>query len=218
MRWFRFATAVVYICVSSAPAGAAGLGVRISDTHGSAVSDAVVTVAQLPGAGTLPASPPVTRVIDQKNETFLPYIEVFRPGDKVVFHNSDHTRHHAYSFAPARQFEFVIAPGESSIPLQLDKLGVIAVGCNIHDRMITYLYVTDAPHVARSGGDGIAQLSNLAKGEYDVHVWHPQLRPGAGVDTQRLTIADATELKDLQFTLSLLPDPRLPPDRERAGY
>jgi plastocyanin len=218
MRWFRFATAIVYICLSSATAGAAGLGVRISDTRGHAVSDAVVTIAPQSGNSVSPPPPPATRVIDQKNETFLPYIEVFRPGDKVVFRNSDNTRHHAYSFAPARQFEFVLAPGEISAPLQLDKLGVIAVGCNIHDQMITYLYVTDAPHVAHSGGDGIAQLSNLPKGDYAVRVWHPQLRPGAGVDVQRLTIADATELKDLEFTLSLLPDPRLPPDRERAGY
>jgi plastocyanin len=218
MRWFQFAAATVYICASSAPAGAAGLGVRISDARGNAVSDAVVTVVLQSGGSVPPAPSLATRVIDQKNETFIPYIEVFRPGDKVVFHNSDNTRHHAYSFAPARQFEFVLAPGESSTPLQLDKLGVVAVGCNIHDQMITYLYVTDAQHVARSGGDGIAQLSNLAKGQYDVRVWHPQLRPGAGVDTQRLTIADATELKDLKFTLSLLPDPRLPPDRERAGY
>jgi len=218
MRWFRFAAATVYICASSAPAGAAGLGVRISDARGNAVPDAVVTVALQSGGSVSPSPSPSTRVIDQKNETFIPYIEVFRPGDKVVFRNSDNTRHHAYSFAPARQFEFVLAPGESSAPLQLDKLGVVAVGCNIHDQMITYLYVTDAPHVARSGADGIAQLSNLAKGEYDVRVWHPQLRPGAGVDTQRLTIADATELRDLKFTLSLLPDPRQPPDRERAGY
>ena len=136
----------------------------------------------------------------------------------MVFRNSDNTRHHAYSFAPAGQFEFVLAPGESSAPLQLDKLGVIAVGCNIHDQMITYLYVTDTPLVAHSGGDGIAQLSNLPKGDYAVRVWHPQLRPGAGADLRRLTITDASELKNLEFTLSLLPDPRLPPDRERAGY
>ena len=218
MRWFRFATAIVSMCLSSAPAGAAGLGVRLCDARGHAVSDAVVTITPQSGASVSPAPSPATRAIDQKNETFIPYIEVFRSGDKVVFHNSDNTRHHAYSFAPARQFEFVLAPGESSAPLQLDKLGVIAVGCNIHDHMITYLYVTDAPHVAHSGGDGIAQLSNLPKGDYAVRVWHPLLRPGIGVDVQRLTINEATELKDLEFTLSLLPDPRLPPDRERSGY
>ena len=217
MRWFRFATAVVYICASSAPAGAAGLGVRISDVHGNAVADVVVTVAPQSGGSVSPAPPLATRVIDQKNETFIPYIEVFRPGDKVVFHNSDNTRHHAYSFAPARQFEFVIAPGESSAPLQLDKPGVIAVGCNIHDQMITYLYVTNAPHVAHSGADGIAQLSNLPKGDYEVRVWHPQIRPGAGVDLQQLRIGDATEPgRDASYLVPA--DPRLPPDRERAGY
>jgi len=72
MRWFRFATAAVYMCALSAPAAAAGLGVRISDARGNAVSDAVVTVVPQPGGGALPAAPASTRVIDQKNETFIP--------------------------------------------------------------------------------------------------------------------------------------------------
>jgi hypothetical protein len=64
----------------------------------------------------------------------------------------------------------------------------------------------------------IPVATDLPQGDFDVHVWHPQLRPGAAVDTQRLTITSATEKKGLAFTLPLLPDPRLPPDRERAGY
>jgi len=87
---------------------------------------------------------------DQKNLMFMPYIEVFRPGDEVVFRNSDRTRHHVYSFSSNRTFEFVLAPGQSSARMKLDKSGVIAGGCNIHDQMATYLYVSDAPWIART--------------------------------------------------------------------
>ncbi len=157
-------------------------------------------------------------IIDQKNETFVPYIEVFRPGDSVVFRNSDRTRHHVYSFAPVRQFEFMLSPGQSSTPMQLDNPGTIAVGCNIHDQMITYLYISAAPITARSGNDGRAHIDNIPPGAFDVRAWHPLLRPTAPDNTAPLTIADAAESKDLAFSLSLLPDPRTTLDRERVSY
>lgn len=197
-------------------AAAGELDVRVADAHGAPVADAVISAVPRNGAAAPSSIPAKTHVIDQRNETFIPYIEVFRPGDKVIFHNSDHTRHHAYSFAPARQFEFVLAPGESSTPLQLDQVGVIAVGCNIHDRMITYFYVTDAPFTALSHGDGGARLE-LPAGEYDVRVWHPRQRPGAADPGRAIAIADGAPAS-AAFTVGLLPDPRGVPDRERTSY
>jgi len=198
--------------------GAAQLDARISDTHGAAVADAVITIVPRGAAAAAPRASAETRVIDQKNETFIPYVEVFRPGDTVVFHNSDHTRHHVYSFAPARQFEFVLTTGQSSAPLSLEQTGVVAVGCNIHDRMITYLYISDAPWMARSAADGRVTIDTLPPGDFDVHVWHPQLRPGRPDPVQSLHIAAPAEVKELVFSLSLLPDPRTTTDRERVDY
>jgi plastocyanin len=199
-----------------APAVTAELAVRVADARGTPVADAVVTAVLRAGSPPLPVQSRL-HVIDQKNETFIPYIEVFRPGDRVIFHNSDATRHHAYSFAPARQFEFVLAPGESSAPLQLDQLGVIAVGCNIHDQMITYFYVTDAPFVARSASDGRARI-DLPAGSFDVRVWHPRLRPGSTDNVQAVVAAAGSAPANLVYTLTLLPDQRSSPDRERSTY
>jgi plastocyanin len=198
---------------------AAELTVRIATNHAAPVADAVVTITPKPGTAA-PAARSVaeTRIIDQKNETFIPYVEIFRPGDSIVFHNSDHTRHHVYSFAPARQFEFVLTSGESSSPLQLAHAGIVAVGCNIHDQMITYAFISDAPWIARSGADGRVVFDTLPAGDFDVRVWHPQLRPGQPDPVQVLHIAASSDAKDLTFSLSLLPDPRTPADRERAGY
>jgi plastocyanin len=197
----------------------ADLAVRVTDARGAPVPDAVVTAVPRAGSTVTASAPAASKmhIIDQTNETFVPYLEVFRPGDKVVFHNSDHTRHHAYSFAPARQFEFVLAPGESSTPLQLNQIGVIAVGCNIHDRMITYLYVTDAAFTARTGNDGQARI-DLPAGSYDVRIWHPRQRPGAADIVQTVTSAPHAPSADIAFVLALLPDQRKAPDRERSSY
>ena len=216
-RWHCMAAALFFRIPSL---GAAELTVQIVDVHRAPVADAVVTIVLKPGTAAPVVRPPApeTRIIDQKNETFIPYVEILRPGDSIVFHNSDHTRHHVYSFAPARQFEFVLTSGDSSTPLQLDHAGVVAVGCNIHDRMITYLYISDAPWIARSGADGRVAISALPPGDFEVHIWHPQLRPGQPDPLQTLHIAATTDARDLAFSLSLLPDPRVPADRERAGY
>jgi plastocyanin len=196
---------------------AAELDVRVSTAKGAPVADAIVSVLPRDSVAGAPDAAPATKIIDQKDETFIPYVEIFRPGDSVVFRNSDQTRHHVYSFAPARQFEFVLTSGQSSPPLRLEHAGVVAVGCNIHDRMITYLYIGDAPWMTRSGADGRAKIDALPAGDYDVQVWHPQLRPGQAAPKQTAHVTDAGT-PELTFTLSLLPDPRVTADRERADY
>jgi hypothetical protein len=149
---------------------------------------------------------------------FMPYIEVFRPGDSVVFRNSDNTRHHVYSFSPVKAFEFVLTPGQSSAPLALDKSGVVAVGCNIHDRMIAYLYISDAPWIAHSGADGKVNFDALPAGAYEVRVWQPRLRPNKPDLAQIATVLADADPQTLTFTLSLLPDPRTQFDREHTSY
>jgi plastocyanin len=196
-------------------ASAGELTVRVEDGRSAAVVDAVVTVRG--EAEAKRATAPATKVIDQRGERFLPYVEIFRPGDQVVFRNSDRTRHHVYSFAPAKSFEFVIAPGQSAAPVTLDQVGEIAVGCNIHDPMIAHLYISDATHIAKTGPDGRVVFAQLPEGRYTVEVWHPQLRPGRPEPHQTTTLE--TQDATLTFSLTLLADPRAGvDDPERSRY
>ncbi|UHQ19107.1 carboxypeptidase regulatory-like domain-containing protein [Lysobacter sp. KIS68-7] len=211
---------VVVACLLSLPSFAAGasLLVQVTDQNGQPVADAVVTVvppAPWSGAANLRST---SRTIDQKQLTFMPYVEVFRPGDSVVFRNSDSTRHHVYSFSPAKAFEFVVAPGESAAPLVLDKTGVVAVGCNIHDGMISYLYITDAPYYARTDARGRVSFDALPPGRYDVRVWQPRLPPGRPDLRERALVIAAGESKTLAFPITLRPDPRQQFDREHTHY
>ena len=207
-------------CVGSAVA--AELEVRVVDGKGQPVSDAVVTVV-VHGAASQPQremtdAAPARHVIDQKGLVFTPYVEVFRPGDEVTYRNSDRTRHHVYSFSPIKAFEFVLAPGAVSTPMKLERSGVIAVGCNIHDGMINYLYVTDAPVAARTDSRGRVVFEGLGEGRYNVRVWQPRL-PAGRPDLREKSIALAAgETKTLAFPLKLRPDPRRQFDREHTHY
>jgi hypothetical protein len=84
--------------------------------------------------------------------------------------------------------------------------------------MITYLFVSAAPAIALSGRDGIATIGDLAPGRYTARVWHPQLHPGQPQPTQTLVVADGAHDVQLDFTLSLIPDPRLFVDRGHLDY
>jgi plastocyanin len=191
------------------------LVVQVVDAQARPVGDAVVTViAQTPAA--VAAQPSMLRYVDQRNETFIPYVQVLQPGDRVVFRNSDHTRHHVYSFSPSKTFEFMLRPGDSSPALAFGQTGIVAVGCNIHDHMIAYLVVSATP--ARvTGVQGRAVFDALPPGGYTIQVWHPQLRPGSAL-ASATTMLTGAATRTLHFSLSLLPDPRALGDREHVDY
>ncbi len=63
-----------------------------------------------------------------------------------------------------------------------DKVGVVLLGCNIHDWMIGYIYVTDAPYFGKTTGQGHVELTGLRPGAYRVRVWHPRLDGDGRVD------------------------------------
>lgn len=202
---------------------AAELEVRVNDRQGKPVGDAVVTIVVRNPAPADKAKASVRptasrRVVDQKALAFTPYVEVFRPGDEVVYRNSDRIRHHVYSFSPIKAFEFVLAPAETSPALKLERSGVIAVGCNIHDGMINYLYISDAPWVARTDARGMVAFRDLPAGAYDVRVWQPRLPPKRPDLVQSGITLGAEERRSVDFALTLLPDSRRQFDREHTRY
>jgi hypothetical protein len=105
----------------------------------------------------------------------------------VSFPNRDDIRHQVYSFSPAKRFELRLYKGTPSEPVLFDKPGLVVLGCNIHDWMVGYIYVTDDPWFAVSDATGTLHLDALPAGRYQVTLWHPQmidLLPQAGADIE----------------------------------
>ena len=192
---------------------AATITATVTDNVGKLLPNAVVMIAPEPGT---PSPRPedsrlATATIDQKNETFVPSVVVIRAGGAVLFHNSDKTRHHVYSFAPARRFEIVLAAGEMSAPVRFDAPGSVAIGCNIHDHMTAHVLVTGAPWAKVTDMQGKAVVDGLPAGRFVATVWHPRLRPGT--ETPEMKIQLTAENSALAVTLPVLP-PRRPRPRE----
>jgi plastocyanin len=143
----------------------------------------------------LPArhSAPRTAVIDQRQKQFAPNILIIQTGTGVDFPNSDQIEHQVYSFSPAKSFQLSLYAGHKYPPIVFDKPGLVVLGCNIHDQMIAYIYVTDSPYFGRSDEAGRWSQHDLPAGSYRITAWHPRLQEAAGTSLQLpLNITEGT--------------------------
>ena len=180
---------LVFACMAVQPAARAGeLHAQVVDGDGNPLADAVV-VAFPADAGIQPGKPR-TEVEDQIDKEFVPYVQAIRVGSTVKFPNKDDIRHHVYSFSPAKKFELPLYSGTPATPILFDKVGVVKLGCNIHDWMLAYLYVTDAPYFGKTAAQGEIELKDLRAGTYRVRVWHPRLDGEEASTTRRIEVKD----------------------------
>lgn len=209
---FLLATALI-----DGGAAAASISLKITDADGHPLADAVVSVTPVikntASAGGAFATPS-DAVIDQRNETFVPYVVVIRRGGTVTFRNSDQTRHHVYSFSPIKHFEYVLKPKESSPPVVFDKPGIVVLGCNIHDQMIAFIDVTDAPWVTVTPPSGLARIDGLPSGDFVLTVWHPLIRPGVAPPTKTVLLPAQDSTSSVAVTI----DPPRPRDDDAGAY
>jgi plastocyanin len=170
--------------------------VTVQDARGGPVEEGVVWAA--PANGSAPRGS-LTAVMDQVDRTFVPHILPVQTGTAVSFPNSDNVRHQVYTISPAKRFQLPLYGGTPPAPVVFDRPGVIALGCNIHDRMSAYVVVVDTPYFAVVEG-GTASMS-LPPGQYLVSTWIPRERAeiaprpvkvGAG-DVDKLIIRLAAE-------------------------
>jgi len=191
------------LTVAAASAHAATLSVVLRDTQGAPAGNAVLTLT--PAAGqTIPSRLPEQATIDQRGQMFMPLVAAIRLGGRVVFANNDNTMHQVYSFSAIRQFEAEIEKGQRSKPVLFDKAGVAVIGCNIHDNMIAYVFVSDAPIGAVTGATGETRLKDVPPGAYKVSIWHPRMAAGQSPIVFEMTVGTADA--SIAHTLSLVPE------------
>jgi len=166
------------------------LSITVVNAAGVPLADAVV-VAE-PAAGT--PKPPAGQkaIMDQRNLAFVPDVVVVQTGTAVDFPNSDQVRHQVYSFSEAKTFQLPLYAGRAHDPVVFNRAGLVTLGCNIHDNMVGYIYVTDSPWFGQTGADGTLRLHDLAPGEYTVRIWHELLDESGPQLTTSVRIADGT--------------------------
>ena len=186
----------------TAPLGAAPLSVRVVDASGHPVRDAVVTLYAAGSAARAP-KPGGRYVVSQKNIQFHPFLSIVPVGADVSFPNLDPTKHHVYSFSPAKSFELKLFAKDQSRTVHFDKAGVVALGCNIHDQMSAFIVVTDSVWTARTNAQGMATFADAPNAPGRVTAWHPYLRAPGGVVEQNVRSGQ----RSASFQVRLRPPP-----------
>lgn len=115
-------------------------------------------------------------IIDQIERRFVPMVLLINVGQTVDFPNSDNVRHHVYSFSDIKQFSTPLYADENIEPVVFDKPGIAVLGCNIHDSMVAYVYVSQSPYSAISDENGKLTLRGGPDSPANVSVWHPWLQ------------------------------------------
>jgi plastocyanin len=165
------------------------------------------------------AQPPVAAILDQINLTFVPDLIVIPVGSTVEFPNSDSVSHQIYSFSPTKRFQLPLYHGKPYPPVHFDQAGVVTLGCNIHDRMVGYIYVTDAAYFGRTDTHGVWSVANVPRGTYHVSLWHPLLRePAASLDREVSVSGDDPTTITVQLAQALRPAPLQTTARTKDQY
>jgi plastocyanin len=184
------------------PLAAAPLTVRVVDATGRPVRDAVVTLYPS-GTAAHPARAGGRFVVAQQNLQFKPFLTIVPVGSDVSFPNLDPTKHHVYSFSPAKKFELKLFAKDQSRTVHFDHAGVVALGCNIHDQMSAFIFVTDTAWTARTNAQGVAAFGDAPNAPARVTVWHPYLHAPGGQLRQTV----ATAQRQATFQVRLRPPP-----------
>lgn len=187
---------------AASPLAAVSLSVRVVDASGKPVKDAVVTLHPA-GSAARPAHAGGRFVISQQNMQFHPFLTIVPVGSDVSFPNYDNTKHHVYSFSPAKKFELKLFAKDQSRTVHFEKAGVVALGCNIHDQMSAFIIVTDSAWTARTNAQGMVTFADAPNGPGHLSVWHPYLRSPGG----ELTQAVAPAQHSASFEVRLRPPP-----------
>lgn len=203
----RAAIAVALLCVllRVLPARAASLAISVQLPDGGPLADAAVTVQPIGRKLSPPA--PIRAVMDQMHRMFVPEVVVVPVGSTVSFPNSDSVSHQIYSFSPAKRFQLPLYKGKPYPPVLFDQTGVVILGCNIHDWMIGYIDVTDAPFYGTTDARG-AWSAEVPGGRYRITVWHPRMREQSPALVRELLV-EATDRASLtlRLTKALRPAP-----------
>jgi len=214
----RALAALILLTAACVHAQVGMLSVTVRTPNGQPVADAVV-VAMPNDAAALSGAKPRAEQLDQIDKEFVPKVKPVYVGSTVAFPNKDSVRHHVYSFSPAKRFELPLYAGVPSQPVLFDKAGVVVLGCNIHDWMIGYIYVSDSPWFAKTDAEGNASIADLPARAYTVRVWHAQQEGSEEATRQPLGVVSGRRA-ELAFVVTLKPEVRVrrAPTGAHAGH
>jgi hypothetical protein len=136
---------------------------------------------------------------DQKGCEYIPHVIAFPAGSSIQITNSDGILHSIHTESTINPVVDMAQPGfKRNITVTIEHPEVIKVGCDAHNWMEGWWYVTANPYYAVTGPDGKYTIKNVPRGAYTLEVWQEKL----GVAKQPVTVGKDASVK-ADFTLKL---------------
>lgn len=125
---------------------------------------------------------PKQRVVEQRNKQFLPHLLAIPPGSTVAFPNFDTFYHNVFSLSTTQPFDLGLFKDGMSRSMKFDKPGLVRLGCNVHAKMASFVFVVDAPAYVPVEGAKEFNFRSLASGKYKAVVWSEYSKEPTEVD------------------------------------
>ncbi|MCC5825565.1 carboxypeptidase regulatory-like domain-containing protein [Alkalimonas sp.] len=187
--------------------------ITVVDQAGKPLDDAVVELVSLDAGSEADAAVMQQTSIKQQGLNFVPFVSAVQVGTEIDFPNLDRTRHHVYSFSPAKVFEIQLYHDRPEQPILFDQAGIVALGCNIHDYMEAYVFISESNLVGVTDPTGQFHFSQLNPGRYQLRLWHPfQLDDMPSIE---MTLDDSSN--EATFSLKVQHRPKQPTPQRGFG-
>jgi plastocyanin len=109
--------------------------------------------------------------MDQRGKMFIPYVLPVVQGTPVEFHNSDTLQHNVFGVG-ADKFNLGTYDQGGAHSYTFNKLGDVAILCNIHPEMEGHVLVLQNPYFATLDAGGKFRIANVPPGDYVVKAWY----------------------------------------------
>ena len=167
-------------------AHAAPVVIDVRGFDGKPLPGAVVTIETPKAPGVTVRGP---YMIEQRDIAFQPHVLIVPVGATVGFPNRDRVRHHVYSFSKTKKFDLKLYGQEDARTVLFDRPGVVPLGCNIHDSMSGFVFVTATPFAELTDQAGHVSITGVPPGTATVRVWHPSIRAPGSTASQPIDVA-----------------------------
>ena len=135
--------------------------------------------------------------LNQKGCVYVPHVLGLQTNQLIKIANSDPMTHNVHPLPKVnREWNKSQSPGASELEYRFPRAELkLAIKCNIHPWMRSYLHVVEHPFFAVTGADGTFEIKGLPAGDYTIEAVHERL----GEQEISVTVGDA-ESKDVELT------------------
>lgn len=113
--------------------------------------------------------------MDQKNLVFIPRVLPVLKGTSVEFQNNDDLKHNVFGVG-SDDFDLGVWTKGIIKTHTFDKLGEVAILCNVHTEMEAFILVLQNPYFVLADKEGNYRIGSVPPGAYKLKSWNDKLK------------------------------------------